>query len=618
MPVVSDTFDRTVSNGWGSATSGQVWSTSGGDASDYSVWGGRGEHLQLVENVLHHSFLTVGSSDQTVKSTVTVPVNPLGGGVSSWVLARMTDPSNYYAALLGIGTTGTTTVALYKRVGGSLSMVSSSVTVGTHAAGNMWTTAINVVGSTVRAKAWKVGDLEPSTWHVTITDSSLATGDQAGVASRREAGNTNEFIDIHWDNFSAIPTEITVNTQDVYPPRALVTVTGPGVGDSIEVYRVVAGERTLLRAGSSESLTDSSFLVLDAEMPFGVPVSYLAVVNGVLEYVTGSTTYTLSGGLPVVTDAISGLAAQAVILAWDEKRYGRPSSRFQVGGRNVVVTDDWGQFDGTIEFVTESTSQRDNLMTVLTDATEGVVQIRQPGGYDGVDSYVSVVGATERRFSQDGTDQRRIIAVDAVETDPWALTVEARGYTLQDIADAYPAEPTMVTSYTFTNTTEGWTATRATLARVAAPSEAGDGSLRSTPTGAGSVFIQPPDVPVSADNRYTVTARVMSPLGWFDQSVFLQGDWLDSGGGFILSTRDPSPPEMLPPGEWTTLTFTNVAPPGAASIRLRISQDDPDEEITTSDLIYVDYLTVETGSALYDLANGFPTLLDIAQAEWSA
>lgn len=38
--VRGDRFDRSVTNGWGMATSGQTWTTTGGAASDYSVQGG--------------------------------------------------------------------------------------------------------------------------------------------------------------------------------------------------------------------------------------------------------------------------------------------------------------------------------------------------------------------------------------------------------------------------------------------------------------------------------------------------------------------------------------------------------------------------------------------------
>lgn len=35
--VGEDTFERVVSNGWGTADTGQAWTTSGGTTSDYSV-----------------------------------------------------------------------------------------------------------------------------------------------------------------------------------------------------------------------------------------------------------------------------------------------------------------------------------------------------------------------------------------------------------------------------------------------------------------------------------------------------------------------------------------------------------------------------------------------------
>jgi len=38
--VVVDLFDRFEVNGWGEATTGQQWTTTGGVASDYSVEGG--------------------------------------------------------------------------------------------------------------------------------------------------------------------------------------------------------------------------------------------------------------------------------------------------------------------------------------------------------------------------------------------------------------------------------------------------------------------------------------------------------------------------------------------------------------------------------------------------
>lgn len=230
---------------------------------------------------------------------------------------------------------------------------------------------------------------------------------------------------------------IAAAVQDVWPPRVLVSVTGLTVGNAVEVYRVAGGARTLVRAGTAAAVTDPSFLRVDAELPFGVPVSYVAVVNGATEYATAAAAYALPGGKVAVTDAISGQAAEVVILSWPDKSRDRPASVFKVDGRNIVVSGPLAQYESDVELFTETTAAGDQLAALLADATEAVVQLRQPGGYDGVDAYLVVLGYTERRWSQDGSDPRRVWALRVAQVDAWPATLEAMGTTLQDIADAY-------------------------------------------------------------------------------------------------------------------------------------------------------------------------------------
>ncbi|WP_139337852.1 hypothetical protein [Micromonospora avicenniae] len=397
----------------------------------------------------------------------------------------------------------------------------------------------------------------------------------------------------------------------------LISVTGLTVGDSVELYRVASGERSALRAGADADVSDTSFLRVDAEMPFGVPVSYLAVVNGSDEYTTAPASYTLPGGKVAVTDAISGASAEVVILAWDEKASSRQSSVFKVGGRNVVVSGDMGMFESDLELFTETTSTRDNLRALLAGATEGVVQIRQPGGYDGVDSYLAVLGTTERRFSQDGSDQRRIFALSVAEVEGWAPMLEARGTTLQDIADAYASTETatLVGDYLFNATTESWFASGGTLARVATPSDDGDGSLRWTmDTGDDADGVQSPTgssaLPVPAPGSYRITYKIMTPH--MINPVTCDGFWYDAFGDFIEGLNGKT--LTLTPNVWTELVLEAVAPAGAAFLRTDIGLIGT----TAGNLLYVDSVTVELlGGGLSNLADDYATLLDIAQGEFA-
>jgi hypothetical protein len=237
---------------------------------------------------------------------------------------------------------------------------------------------------------------------------------------------------------------LTAGEQATWPPRVLVSLTEVVGGyDTVALYRSVGGVETLLRSGSASPTPGNSYLVTDAELPFGVPVGYVAIVNGGARYATSLVTYTLTGGKVALTDAITGLAVETVIMAWDKTTYDRQATVYRVGARNIVVSSDLGQFEADITVYFTSDTANDQFLELLAAATESVIQIRQPGGYAGVDAYVAVTSAERARFSQDGTDPRRTWTLHCVEVDGWAPTLEATGWTLQDIYDHYGAAGTL-------------------------------------------------------------------------------------------------------------------------------------------------------------------------------
>lgn len=226
---------------------------------------------------------------------------------------------------------------------------------------------------------------------------------------------------------------------DVYPPRVSIAVTGLALGDQLELFREVAGVRTAVRGGYIFEADDTGYVRVDAELPFGVAVRYIAVVNGVDEYTDGPDTYTLPGGKVALTDAIGGIAAEVVIMNAGARTVSRDSARFRAGGRNLVVSAPFGQGEGSYELFLETTVARDSLIALLTSATEGVVQIRQPltGTYDGVDAYLAVDRYTEDRWSQDGSDPRRVVTIEFAEVTGWAADLLARGFTYGEVEAFY-------------------------------------------------------------------------------------------------------------------------------------------------------------------------------------
>lgn len=292
----------------------------------------------------------------------------------------------------------------------------------------------------------------PAGWTVAAALTSTTTGNDASQACYHQIQTTDTDITagsvVVTGGAAAVSSAllftirpaaaIAIDEQDSWPPRVLISVTGLTLGDSVQLFRVVGSVRTAVRAGSDPAVTDSSFLRVDAELPFGVPVTYLALVNDAIEYTSATATYTLPGGKNALTDAVSGLAAEVVVQDWPARRRERDSSAFTVGGRNVVVSGFFAGFTGQVVLYTEAESSGDTLETLLTAATEGVVQLRQGSGAKRIDSYVTVPAYSEERYSQfDGTDERRLWTLDVVETDPWAVDLEAAGYTLADIAAYY-------------------------------------------------------------------------------------------------------------------------------------------------------------------------------------
>lgn len=438
--LANDPFTRVTAAGFGiEPISGQTYALST-TAAQYATTGTVGRITTVTTGASYYATLNVSSQDHTVRVTETLPVLPLGAAVSLRAVGRWSDAGNYYEALLLVAiTTGAATLTIQKRVAGAASVaLSSAVAVGTHVAGNAWTIVLSVWGTAVRARAFNASTgVDPLTFQVSAVDTSgqPPPGSSAGMGCRREGGNTNGSVDIDFDNFT-VDTLLTVAPQVVWPPRNLVTVSSLQVGDSVVLYRLRSGVRTLVQAGQVAATTDVAVVRVDAQLPFGAPISYVASINGV-ETSTTAVTYTLPGGKVALSDAIGGTSAEAVILSWPEKAYARNASTFRVGGRNVAVLGDLGQFESTIELYAATTSIRDSIVDLVRNATQGVIQIRQPGGYDGVDCYVAVLGVREPRWSQDGSDPRRRLLLDVAETGGWAAALTATGFTYADVTTAY-------------------------------------------------------------------------------------------------------------------------------------------------------------------------------------
>lgn len=209
---VLDTFaDRTESNGWGTADSGQLWSVSGGSADDFFVVTGSGfQHIDTV-NQLYYSTIEARAQNVRVHGRFRLPVDPAGAAITVRVTARFEDTSNYYEAQASFATTGVVTATLTKRVAGIGQVISPTITIsGTHSAGDVWNVVLVTLGEQLFGRVWEDGAPEPDYWQLvasTLPGDGI-TGTQVAAISRAETGNSNTPFDLEWLDFTTTNLDI--------------------------------------------------------------------------------------------------------------------------------------------------------------------------------------------------------------------------------------------------------------------------------------------------------------------------------------------------------------------------------------------------------------------------
>jgi len=205
--LAKDTFQRTVSSGWGTADTGGSWTGSGSGAS-YNVGSGFG---QMIDPAGASKTQTLGSvstsrSDSTV--TFTTDVAPTGGGVYVSTIGRQVGSASYEGRAW-INSAGAVQVQLLQ----SGTTVKSAAIGGiTFSPGQQLTLRMQVVGTsptTLQAKVWPATQAEPAAWQVSVTDSTagLQSAGQVGLRAYLSATATATPITVRFDNYlvSAVP-----------------------------------------------------------------------------------------------------------------------------------------------------------------------------------------------------------------------------------------------------------------------------------------------------------------------------------------------------------------------------------------------------------------------------
>jgi PKD repeat protein len=176
QPFADDGFNRTVSGGWGSATTGGAWSLSG-SAANYSVSPAAGGTMRTAAGSLATAYLrSTSSSDTDLVLVVSVDKTPDSNGVYLTVVPRAVSSTTEFHARVRI--TNVVRLQLSRLVSGTETLLTSETTLAglTYSAGTSLTIRVQAVNgsgtTTLQTRVWKTGTSEPSTWQASAMDST--------------------------------------------------------------------------------------------------------------------------------------------------------------------------------------------------------------------------------------------------------------------------------------------------------------------------------------------------------------------------------------------------------------------------------------------------------------
>ena len=202
--TASDTFDRTLAQGWGSADTGGAWMLSSA-ASNFAVADGAGVMLVPAGALPRARLgeLSVRDADVTASFGLTPMAD--AGTTRVRVSARQSDWKGDYSLVAAVAPNGqVTSVSLTATVNGAeTSLAQVPVTGLTLADGQSVTMRLRALGAdptTLQGRLWQTGTAEPTTWAVTATDAqpSLQAAGGAGVGVYVSAATTNVPLTVRW------------------------------------------------------------------------------------------------------------------------------------------------------------------------------------------------------------------------------------------------------------------------------------------------------------------------------------------------------------------------------------------------------------------------------------
>ena len=205
QPIVSDEFERTATNGWGSATLGGPWTITGGSASAASVSDGVARFSLAAGSSRYASLNSTSVGDGVIETEFQISAAPGTGGTYVGAVARQAG-SDQYQARVWLRPDGTVWLVLNQ---GSNLLATQPLSGMTYSADTSYRLKVSVTGmfpTTIAMKFWASDAPEPG-WQLTRTDAtaSLQAPGPVGLTASR-AGSSTSAATVSFGSFVAKPS----------------------------------------------------------------------------------------------------------------------------------------------------------------------------------------------------------------------------------------------------------------------------------------------------------------------------------------------------------------------------------------------------------------------------
>jgi hypothetical protein len=302
--VVADTFNRPVTEGWGTCEYGALpWSSTGAGgsvlATDYRIDEmGTALHGVFSTSAYRMSYLP-GFSRADVTATVRLrmfdPIegsDVLGNDMEGGLMLRLQDVNHYYHPRVEFNSDQTITASLHA-VGGTGSLGSATVT-GVTFSGQYLTLKAQCLGTLIRMKVWEYGTVEPSTWHVSVTNTEFTAAGSIGCRSGRASGNTNTLPFVYYQRLTIDPAIRFTGEVEAWP-QAWTT-------DERDAWTSISAWGILRRLGAPGQTSRAlsalvRYTTLALPLAGVTPVDYWPMEEGILG--SDQAASGLAGGAPL-------------------------------------------------------------------------------------------------------------------------------------------------------------------------------------------------------------------------------------------------------------------------------------------------------------------------------